>query len=339
MTPHGISAVRPDSPLARFPRFASDDLDEVRAQVGRVFCEHDLRVIGPGQRLDTRLYFRSGRNVGLGRMCYGAGVDIDPGMLKDFFLLQMPVRGHETIVAGGHTVHSTLAMASMVSPSLAFHMRHGAGTEKLFLRIDRAALERQFLQLYGRPPRGAIEFVPGIDLGSATGRALLRLTGWMFAEASDGAMLEQPLVSVRIEEVLMTTLLESLAHNQTLAAPDFSSSTVSPRFVRRAIDHMQAHCHEPLTAGDIAQRAGVSARSLFSGFRTYRGTTPMAFLRDLRLDKVHAELQQVSGPGAVTATAMRWGFMHLGQFSAAYRRRFGILPSQTRAPTDAPQRK
>lgn len=334
MTPHGISVVRPDSPLARFPCFASDDLDEVRAQVGQVFCEHDLRVVGSGQRLDTRLYFRPGLDVGLGRMCYGAGVDIDPGALKDFFLLQMPVRGHETIVAGAHTVHSTPAMASMVSPSLAFHMRHGAGTEKLFLRINRAALERQYLQLYGRPPCGAIEFVPGIDLDNAPGQALLRLTGWMFAEASDGAMLEQPLVSVRIEEVLMTTLLEGLAHNQAAVARDVGASSVSPRFVRRAIDYMLAHCHEPLTAGDIAQQAGVSTRSLFAGFRNYRGTTPMAYLRDLRLDKVHAELQQASGPGAVTTTAMRWGFMHLGQFSAAYRRRFGLLPSQTRAPTN-----
>ena len=339
MTPHGISAVRPDPVLARFPRFASDDLDEVRLQVGQVFCEHDLRVVGPGQRLDTRLYFRSGRDVGLGRMCYGAGVDIDPGKLKDFFLLQMPVRGHETIVAGAHTVYSTPSMASIVSPSLAFHMRHGAGTEKLFLRIDRAALERQFLSLYGRPPRGAIEFVPGIDLGSTPGQALQRLTGWMFAEASDGAMLEQPLVSVRIEEVLMTTLLEGLAHNQARDGREAGAGTVSPRFVRRAIDYMLTHCDEPLTAGAIAQQAGVSTRSLFAGFRTYRSTTPMAFLRDLRLDKVHAELQQASGPGAVTTTAMRWGFMHLGQFSAAYRRRFGLLPSQTRALADAPQRR
>lgn len=263
MTALGISAVPADGLLARFPRFASDDLDEVRAQGGRVFCEHDLRVVGPGQRLDARLYFRSGRDVGLGRMCYGAGVDIDPGALDDFFLLQIPVRGHETIVAGAHTVHSTPAMASMVSPSLAFHMRHGPGTEKLFLRIDRTALERQFLQLYGYPPHGAIEFAAGIDLGSVPGQALLRLTGWMFAEASDGAMLEQPLVSVRIEEVLMTTLLEGLAHNQCPVAHDTHAGTVSPRFVRRAVDYMLVHCHEPLTAGAIAQQAGVSARSRF----------------------------------------------------------------------------
>jgi AraC-like DNA-binding protein len=269
-------------------------------------------------------------------MHYGAGVDIDPGALKDFFLLQLPVRGHETIVAGGQTVHSTPAMASIVSPSLSFHMRHGAGTEKLFMRIDRLAMERQFRQLHGRPARGAIEFAPGIDLGSRAGHALQRMTGWMFAEASDGGLLDQPLIGARVEEVLMTTLLEALAHNQAVLVSD--GVTVSPRFIRRAQEYISDHCHEPLTVGAIAANAGVSTRSLFDGFRKYRDTTPMAFLRDLRLDKVHAELQQASGPGAVTTTAMRWGFMHLGQFSAAYQRRFGLLPSQTRAPVDAPQR-
>jgi AraC-like DNA-binding protein len=34
---------------------------------------------------------------------------------------------------------------------------------------------------------------------------------------------------------------------------------------------------------------------------------------------------------SVTDTALRWGFSHLGQFSASYRQRFGDLPSRTRA--------
>jgi len=31
----------------------------------------------------------------------------------------------------------------------------------------------------------------------------------------------------------------------------------------------------------------------------------------------------------VTATAERWGFGHLGEFSVMYRKRFGESPSQT----------
>lgn len=329
MTLYGTATSRPERLLERFPRFASADLDEVRAQVGLVFCEHDLRVVGTGQRLDTRVYFRHGRDIGLGRMHYGAGVDIDPGALKDFFLLQLPVRGHETIVAGGQTVHSTPTMASIVSPSLAFHMRHGASTEKLFMRIDRPAMERQFSQLHNRPVCGAIEFAPGIDLGSTPGQALQRMAGWMFTEASDGGLLDQPLIGARVEELLMTTLLETLAHNQAVVAGD--AGTVSPRFIRRAQEYISDHCHEPLTAGAIAANAGVSARSLFDGFRKYRSTTPMAFLRDLRLDKVHTELEHACELNTVTDTAMRWGFMHMGQFAGAYRRRFGYLPSETLA--------
>ena len=105
---------------------------------------------------------------------------------------------------------------------------------------------------------------------------------------------------------------------------------MSPRFVLRAQAYIEQYAHEPLTAGVIAENAGISVRSLFSGFRKYRDTTPMAYLRDLRLDKVRAEL--LAGPtcrGSVTRIALHWGFSHFGQFSAAYRRRFGELPSQT----------
>jgi hypothetical protein len=48
MTPDSTVTARPERLLERFPRFASADLDEVRSQVGRVFCEHELRVVGTG---------------------------------------------------------------------------------------------------------------------------------------------------------------------------------------------------------------------------------------------------------------------------------------------------
>ena len=56
----------------------------------------------------------------------------------------------------------------------------------------------------------------------------------------------------------------------------------------------------------------------------------MAYLRDVRFDKVRADLSTAAGErGCVTRTALRWGFSHFGQFSAAYKCRFGELPSQT----------
>jgi len=329
MIPATTVSPSPRPLLARHERLRSADLDEVRAQVGQVFCEHELRVVGRAQRLDTRLCYRGAGALGLGRMHYGAAVDIDPGALGHFFLLQMPLRGHETIMAGSQVVNSTPAVASMVSPTMPFRMHHGQGTEKLFIRIERSALERQFGQQYARPPRGDLEFAPDISAPLAPGADLRRLVDWLFAEASEGSLLEHPLVAARIEETLMAALLETLPHNQTEAIRP-APVLLSPRFVRRAIDHIEQHAHEPLTAGAIAAEVGVSVRSLFGGFRKYRNTTPMAYLKDLRLDRVHQALRSAApGSSNVTHTALHWGFSHLGQFSAAYRQRFGELPSST----------
>ena len=50
--------------------------------------------------------------------------------------------------------------------------------------------------------------------------------------------------------------------------------------------------------------------------------------RRCKLERVHARLQ-LSSTRSVTEVALDHGFMHLGRFSEAYRKRFGELPSQT----------
>ena len=41
------------------------------------------------------------------------------------------------------------------------------------------------------------------------------------------------------------------------------------------------------------------------------------------------ELLDQHGAVSVADTAFKWGFSHLGRFSAAYRREFGELPRET----------
>jgi transcriptional regulator GlxA family with amidase domain len=81
---------------------------------------------------------------------------------------------------------------------------------------------------------------------------------------------------------------------------------------------------------ELAGKVSVSARSLQQGFRRSLHTTPMAYLRLVRLEKVRDDLS-LSAPASVTVTeiATRWGFVHLGRFAAAYRAAFGEPPSET----------
>jgi transcriptional regulator GlxA family with amidase domain len=91
---------------------------------------------------------------------------------------------------------------------------------------------------------------------------------------------------------------------------------------------MVENADAPITVSDVADRLGVSLRSLQAGFRRWRETTPTAFLRRVRLQLVRDELR--SGKEAnVTTVALRHGFSHLGRFSAQYRLAFGEEPSVT----------
>ena len=64
--------------------------------------------------------------------------------------------------------------------------------------------------------------------------------------------------------------------------------------------------------------------------RRHLDTTPYGYLRRVRLERAHRDLQAGSpADTSVAAVAGRWGFADLGRFAAQYRTAFGRLPSQT----------
>ena len=88
----------------------------------------------------------------------------------------------------------------------------------------------------------------------------------------------------QVEQLAASILLTSHLHNYSETAPARRSS-ILPRHVRRAQDYLQAHAHEPLSVEQLAQVAGVSVRSLYSGFKEFLGVSPMHYLRDLRMER------------------------------------------------------
>lgn len=123
-------------------------------------------------------------------------------------------------------------------------------------------------------------------------------------------------------------LLETFPHD-ALAAP---SDLLVPRAgrLRTAIEFMYAHAHEPIRTETIAEASGVSLRTLQSEFRREFGFTAVDYLRRIRLDAVRKELRACEpGEVGVAEVARRWGFAHLGRFSASYASRFGERPSTT----------
>lgn len=105
---------------------------------------------------------------------------------------------------------------------------------------------------------------------------------------------------------------------------------VQSAVLRRAITFINENAHREITLSDIAAAVNVTPRSVQYAFRRHLGMTPLEYLRRVRLDRAHRELQTADPRrDTVMAIAGRWGFSHAGRFSSVYKRTFGTAPSET----------
>ncbi|WP_085476567.1 helix-turn-helix domain-containing protein [Rathayibacter oskolensis] len=106
--------------------------------------------------------------------------------------------------------------------------------------------------------------------------------------------------------------------------------TAGPRPLSQAVELLRSRPEHPWTVSELAAAVSTSVRSLQEAFRRTLDTTPMAYLRRQRLERVREELL-VTAAGAVSVTevATRRGFIHLSRFAAIYRAAFSENPSDT----------
>lgn len=167
---------------------------------------------------------------------------------------------------------------------------------------------------------------------SATQRlAFSRLVGQVFAQASNPGTAHNPFDEPGLRTVIMQGIQIILAAGPEAmqVEPERANATGVCRRARAFIDEQLALETLP-TIADICQAVDVSERTLQYAFRRYVNVTPMTYLRMCRLNRVQAALRQLDPDSTtVTTVALRYGFLHLGRFSADYKNAFGELPSET----------
>ncbi|WP_204017143.1 AraC family transcriptional regulator [Sphaerimonospora thailandensis] len=317
-------------PLAEYERFRTHEIDEACAKVGSVFSPHRLRLVEHGARLDAYMNAVTFDRIGLYCIGYGAEVLITSDTSDSCFFVEIPLVGIAEVSRDREHIVATPQRASVLSPEVGKYMRWAAGTCQLVTTLDRSELEAHLGRMLGRQVHRPLVFSLGMDLLRPSVRSWLSIVDLLRGEAErGGGLLAQPLAFKQLEELLMTQLLLAQPSNYTPALLG-EQLRVAPPTVKRALDLIEAHAAEPLTTADIAEAVGVGARALQEGFRRHLSATPMTYLRDVRLDRVRAELT-VGAPRTSTVTdiAFHWGFVHLGRFSLAYRQRFGETPSET----------
>jgi AraC-like DNA-binding protein len=307
------------------------DRDEAEWESARIYYPLKLRLLEPGARFDME--FRALRlgPLTLGELGYGAEVGIWCGELESAYHVNIPMSGQLESEHRGERVLATPRLAAVYQPRGNTHLRRWASDCRQWcLKIDRGSVERELQALTGTPVRGAVDMGASLDLTTGASRSWLGLIQLLAAQiGEDDSILQHSLVAEQLWHSVITGLLLSVDHSyqHQLRRPVPASR---PRVVKRAIDAIENHPARPFTSIELAEIAGASVRSLQAGFHEHVGMSPMAYVREVRLERVHQELLGAD-PSIVSVAdvALRWGFSHLGRFAGMYRKKYGCSPSDS----------
>jgi AraC-like DNA-binding protein len=220
--------------------------------------------------------------------------------------------------------------AAIRSPSTPGDLRVESDYQPLTLAFERATLEAAFRALAGSSKRFDLRFEPGLSTTSGIGARIQRLVGFIFNELDqDDNSLDSPLIAAHYADALIFSLLESVSHSCTALLPS-RIRAAAPRHVRMAAEYLDGNAAEPVRLAELSKLTGMSVRSIQAGFKAAYGCSPMAFLKQRRLELARNRLLSAPpGTTTVAEVALDCGFAHLGRFSALYRARFGESPSAT----------
>lgn len=312
--------------------FRTRDVDEAREELGARYYANRMDVLG-GQggpfaaRFDT---VQLGPLV-LGDLSCGADVRMTFGELGAYHL-NAPLGGSMAVRQGsGPALVATATEAVLLDPAGDTVLDRWTGDcRNLAVKVGAAELRECLERLLGRPLNGPLTFRPYLDVTRGPGASWVRLARQVAAEAFAGeGVARHELVAKPLQEALLNGLLLAADHPWREAL-DHPGEPRRPAPVKRAMDAVRERPEHPFTTAELAAVGRVSVRRLQESFREYVGLSPMAYVREVRLDRVREELRAAAPDEvSVSEVSWRWGFAHQGRFAARYREKFGETPSRT----------
>jgi AraC-like DNA-binding protein len=149
---------------------------------------------------------------------------------------------------------------------------------------------------------------------------------------ADPDAMTQPLLNGAVTRLLAATLLATFPSTWTATEEHHQDRVdATPTTLARAIAFIETNAGLDIGAVDIARAAHVTVRAVQLAFRRHRDTTPMAYLRRVRLARAHEQLLAARPDDGTTVTqvAARWGYSDPSRFAARYRLAYGQPPSHT----------
>ncbi len=290
-----------------------------RARPGPLLTRHAGRQAAGGDLLLGYAYNRFGTEIGI----------VEPGLPAYCFgLIRAGCLAMSTPDTRG-TVEAGPGQGVIQGGQAGTRALTADGTARTNVWIAAARVEAALQACLGEPLRAPLVFAPGLDWTRGAGAGLHRLLLHLAEELPQpgGGLAANAPALAAFTDLFVHTALQGLAHSYTERLAR-QRDGATPACVRRAESYFRDHADQAIRLEDAAAAVGCSVRALQYAFRRFRDTTPHAALVQARLELARAALAR--GEASTTSIARCYGFANAGRFAAAYARRFGETPSETR---------
>ncbi len=121
-----------------------------------------------------------------------------------------------------------------------------------------------------------------------------------------------------------------LVHDAVLQCPKHATSLSqhqegqSEQWINQLLHYIDQHLHEEICLEQLAERHAMSVSNLQRKFKTRLNMTIAHYIRHRRLQLARQQLER--GLGTITEAAYEAGYLHPSNFTAAFKKAFGIAP-------------
>lgn len=312
----------------RAREFATGDVEVAHEVLRESYVEHRHRVFGGAADFQFRQHVVTAGELGMDSVRHSATVETVTDPLP-YLMFVVSLNADLTVRAGRDELRPLRGEAFLYPVGLPLTVRWTDFDLRLLrLPVDRVA------RVAARAGIALADFrFDGMSpISAEAGRHWRDTMAYLFHTLNTpDNPLANPLVHAAAVDLAATTAIATFPNTATANGYVGEPGRVAPAALRRAVAFIDAHAHEPVTVEDIADAAGISSRGLQAAFARHADSTPMAYLRRVRLARAHRDLQHADPTrgDTVAAVARRWGFTSLSRFAAVYREEYGRSPRQT----------
>jgi AraC-like DNA-binding protein len=306
--------------------FRTTDPEVARAAIGEMYIGYRPKVSGSTEDFAFEVSRTSAGDLHTDRLVYSMDLAAacDP---FDYLLFIFPTAGNITMTWGDQENRLGVGDAGMYPVGVPLDVSLSPLCAD-FLSLPLEAAEAAAAE---QDDVGDLRFTGVTPVSAAMDRFWRATVGFVThqMEAPDSP-LSEPLLRAETRALLGAAVLRTFP-NTTMTA-DYRSRTgwAGPVALRHAVAFIDAHAGRPITLNDMAGAAATSPRALTNAFARHYDTSPLDYLRRVRLENAHRDLQSADpAETTVAAVAARWGFAEPGKFSAAHQEAYGEAPGHT----------